>query len=91
MRPTCCTARADHDVAPPTALAFHAGADTVPLEQADEVTAGELALLAGIKVSGTPCLLMASSTASRQKAVLRLLGTREASTRRVAQSSTAAR
>ena len=44
-----------------------------------------------LKISGLPCLARASSTASMQKSASMVIDSRQLSTRRVCQSTTAAR
>src|SRR4051794_25542322 len=81
----------DEHVVPPGAAAIHADADRLVLQHPGEGCAGELAALVGVEKSGLPWRAMASRTASRQNSASRVIDNRHASTRRLNQSSTAAR
>ena len=89
----------DEDDVAPRPLAVHADRDGVVEQQASEVGAGELAaprfregrLWSVLKISGLPCLASASSTASRQNSTSIVIDTRHDRTRRLNQSTTAAR
>lgn len=65
--------------------------DTALEQLIGEVLAGELAALVGVEVSGPPCRISASSSASMQKEVSMQLDKRQASTRRECQSMMAKR
>jgi hypothetical protein len=79
-----------HIVAP-AALAVHADRNLLALEDAGEVDAGELAALIGVEDFRFPKRASASSKASMQKSAARVIDTRQASTRRLNQSTMATR
>src|SRR5208283_5248370 len=81
----------DKDIVAPRAAAIHADRDRVLQQQASECGAGELAALSVLKISGRPYLANASSTASRQNSTSMVIDSRQARTRRLNQSITAAR
>ena len=81
----------DKDVVAPAALAIHADADPVLLEEPGEGRAGKLRPWSVLKISGHPYFAIASSTAAMQKALSSVTDTRELSTRRLAQSITTVR
>src|SRR3954464_15727234 len=81
----------DEDVVAPGAFAVPADRNGVVPQQTGDRDAGELATLVGIEISGLPYWASAASTASRQKATARVIDTRQDSTLRLNQSTTAAR
>ena len=81
----------DEDVVAPGALAVHADRDLVLRSAAGEGLAGELAALIGVEDLRLSVLASASSSASMQKAASIVIDSRQASTRRLNQSTTAAR
>ena len=78
-------------VVPPTALAVHADGNAIAAQCLGECVTGELAAVIGIEYLRPTYNVSASSNASRQKSVVIVMETRHESTRRVAQSKTAAR
>jgi hypothetical protein len=95
----------DEDIVPPGAFAVHGDGDGCVLQHLDKVDGRELAALvhcpAGyceaisregvLKISGFPCRVSASFTASMQKSVSRVMESRQDRTLRLYQSTTAAR
>src|SRR3954454_19195927 len=81
----------DEDVVAPGAFAVPADRNGVVPQQTGERDAGELATLVGIENLGLPYWASAASTASRQKSTARVIDTRQDSTLRLNQSTTAAR
>ena len=79
------------DVVAPRALAVHADRDVVLLGRPLNSALVNWLPWSVLTISGLPYFAIASSTASIQKSVFMLTDSRQARTRRVAQSATAAR
>ena len=86
----------DEHVVSPGAAAIHADADRLVLQHPREGRAGELAALVGVEdlrfaVTRPAAAVPLPCTASRQNSASSVIDSRQASTRRLNQSSTAAR
>src|SRR3954464_5714365 len=81
----------DKNVVAPGATAIHAHGDRVLQQQPSEGRTCELGTLIGVENFRPPYLASASSTASRQKSTSMVIDSLHESTRRLNQSTTAAR
>ena len=81
----------DEDVVAPRAPAVHADRDGVVSSRPVNAALVNWLPWSVLKISGLPCLASASSTASRQNSTSIVIDTRQARTRRLNQSTTAAR
>jgi hypothetical protein len=81
----------DEDIVAPTAFTVHADGDVVFLQQPGEDIAGELAALVGVEYLRPAVFGQRLSDRFRQKKTSMVIDTRQDKTRRLNQSTTAAR